>query len=76
MLAGSRNRCGSTCFAPTIAAEYGAPHALAWNIGTTGRMVSVHESDITSGMIVAIECSTSDRCVYSTPFGLPVVPDV
>ena len=42
-LGGSRYGPGNTSFAPTIAAMYGKPHALTWNIGTTGSSVSIAE---------------------------------
>src|SRR6185437_11024335 len=40
---------GKTSFAPFSGAEYGNPHALTWNIGTTGKMVSLAETHIASG---------------------------
>ena len=39
-LTGSRCGPGSTCLAPIIVQVNGKHHALAWNIGTTGRHVS------------------------------------
>ena len=62
--------------APVRNAPYGVPHALAWNIGTTGSSVSRPETSLTSGSAATSECSTSDRCEYTTPLGRPVVPDV
>jgi hypothetical protein len=34
------------------------------------------EQPSASGSADAYECSTVERCEYSAPFGLPVVPDV
>ena len=39
-LSGSRCGPGNTCFAPTRQQVNGKHHAFAWNIGTTGRIVS------------------------------------
>ena len=75
-LTGSSFGPGSTSAAPANAAAYGVPHALAWNIGTTGRIVSRPEIPSVSGSAALSECSTSDRWEYTTPFGRPVVPDV
>src|SRR5262249_797237 len=44
---------GMTSFAPTIAAAYGRPHALTWNIGTTGSSVSRAERFNESGSAIA-----------------------
>jgi len=49
---------------------------LAWNIGTIGRATSRSENPTTSVMSTAIECSTVERWEYTTPLGLPVVPEV
>ena len=39
--AGSALNCpANTCRAPAIVAAYGMPHALAWNMGTTGSTAS------------------------------------
>ena len=65
-----------TSFDPIITAAYGRPHAFAWNIGTTGVIASRSHSPITSASAIPNECSTSDRCEYSTPLGWPVVPVV
>ena len=72
------SRCGpgNTILQPTIAPTYGRPHALTWNIGTTGRMTSRAETFSASGRAAASVCSTVERWLYSTPLGLPVVPDV
>ncbi len=43
-LCGSRCGPGKTCFAPISVQANGKPHALAWNIGTTGRTTSASES--------------------------------
>jgi hypothetical protein len=52
------------------------PQALTWNIGTTGRMLSPAEQFSASGSAAAKVCSTVERWLYSTPLGLPVVPEV
>src|SRR5258708_7110732 len=61
-LGGSRCGPGITIFAPTMTAAKGRPHALAWNIGTTGRIVSrswtCMPEDITSAKV----WSTVERC--------------
>ena len=55
---------------------YGNPHALTWNIGTTGKITSRADRFSVSGSAEVSVCSIVERCAYSTPFGLPVVPDV
>src|SRR5262249_3029655 len=63
-------------FAPPIGAAYGRPHALTWNIGTTGSNESRAERFSASGSAIAKLCSSVERWLYSAPFGLPVVPEV
>ncbi len=43
---------------------YGYPHALAWNIGTTGRITSLSAMPSPSGFPAATPnvCSTVERC--------------
>ena len=65
---------GKTSRAPASAAAYGMPHALAWNIGTTGITASAARRPIASGLSTPSECSTVERCEYTTPLGRPVVP--
>ena len=72
----SRNGPGITSLAPVMAAVYGMPQALTWNIGTMGRITSRVEQFIASGSAAPYECSTMERWLYSAPLGLPVVPDV
>src|SRR3989344_840066 len=67
---------GITSLQPTIAAAYGRPQALTWNMGTTGSTVSVALRHIASGRAAANACSTVERCEYTAPLGLPVVPEV
>jgi hypothetical protein len=67
---------GSTSFAPDIAPAYGIPHAFTWNIGTTSSALSAADRPSPSTEHTANECSTVERCEYSTPLGFPVVPDV
>jgi hypothetical protein len=69
-----RKRPGMIRSAPHSAAAYGSPHALAWNIGTTGRIRSALPTDSESRMQAPTECRVAEQCEYSTPFGLPVVP--
>ncbi len=54
----------------------GSPHAFAWNIGTTGSTVSLSLRPSESARQTVMACKTLDRWLYTTPFGLPVVPDV
>src|SRR5512139_1914283 len=72
------SRCGPgiTSLAPTSGPEYGRPHALTWNIGTTGRMTSRAEQPSESGSALPNACSSVERWLYTAPFGLPVVPEV
>ena len=60
--------------APSIAQVNGRHQALAWNMGTTGSTVS----DSRSPNVIAITNDCMHRLCASrtTPFGLPVVPDV
>src|SRR4051794_11152244 len=69
-----RKRPGITRLAPHRNAAYGIPHALAWNIGTIGRIVSRSLRSRAFGVVAASECRNDDRCEYATPFGFPVVP--
>ena len=65
---------GNTILAPVIAAEYGRPQALTWNIGTTGSTVSRALMLRASGSAPANACNMVERWLYSAAFGLPVVP--
>src|SRR3954463_2121122 len=67
-------RLGMIRSAPAIAAAYGRAPALAWNIGTIGRMRSARLTERVSAKQLPSECSTLERCEYRTPLGLPVVP--
>src|SRR6185437_10153813 len=71
-----RNLPGMINDAPHMNAAYGIPHALAWNIGTMSRTRSRSDRLSAVGVVAASECRYIERCVYATPFGLPVVPDV
>src|SRR5439155_9638949 len=74
---GSALNCpANTSFEPAIAAAYGVPHALAWNIGTTGSTASRSVRPRHDARLIIIECRYCDRWEYTTPFGSPVVPDV
>ena len=48
--------------APAITAAWHRPHALAWNIGTTGMIVSRSETPAASATSEPIECRTVERC--------------
>ncbi|MND93539.1 hypothetical protein D3C80_857270 [compost metagenome] len=52
------------------------PQALAWNIGTTGRITSLGVAPMTVACRPSRVWMKFERCEYSTPFGLPVVPEV
>src|SRR5262245_46816260 len=67
---------GNTSLAPLSGARYGMLQALTWNIGTTGRIDIRAEAAKTSGSEAAYACRIVERWAYSTPFGLPVVPEV
>ena len=55
---------------------YAAPHAFTWNMGTMSRQRSFSHSPMELALVEAIECSHVERCEYTTPLGLPVVPEV
>ena len=59
---GERSGPGNTRFAPAKTAACARPHALAWNIGTTGSTTSASDTAMVSASIVAMECSTVERC--------------
>jgi hypothetical protein len=60
-LSGSSFGPGKTSFAPTAAHECGRPHALAWNIGTTGITVSRAEIPFASVVAATSACNTLER---------------
>jgi hypothetical protein len=49
---------------------------LTWNIGTTGNRLSFADMPAASGWLPLRACRTSERWVFNTPFGRPVVPEV
>ena len=58
-----RNRPGMRRSAPASHAAYGVPHALAWNIGTIGRMRSLVGVGTTAlACPTPIECRNVERC--------------
>ncbi len=67
-------RSGITRSAPHSAAANGSPQALTWNIGTTTSTRSRRERPRLSAISEAVACRQIERCEYSTPLGLPVVP--
>jgi hypothetical protein len=58
---GWRKRCGKMRSAPAAQAEYGMPHALAWNIGTTTRARSSSVQPTFAAAFTAIACSQVER---------------
>ena len=52
---------GKTILAPVMAAEYGRPQALTWNIGTTGSTLSRALMFKASGMAPAQACRMVER---------------
>ena len=69
-----RSGPGITKLAPDATAACARPHALAWNIGTTGKMMSLSRAPSESAVIAPNVCKYVERWLYTTPFGLPVVP--
>ena len=53
---GCRNRSGMIRSAPDMTAAYGRPHALAWNIGTTGSTRSLSHMPKVLPRQTPIEC--------------------
>ena len=47
---------------------------MAWNMGTMTRIRSVSVMPTEEADCSAIVCSQIERCEYTTPLGLPVVP--
>src|SRR5512140_3842377 len=60
---------GNTCFVPIHAAANGIPHALTWNIGTTGITASASRIPRTSAELIARAWRQIPRWEYGTPFG-------
>ncbi len=52
---------GKTMAAPPAGPAWARPHALAWNIGTTGMTTSVSAIPNTLGCTTAMVCSTVER---------------
>ncbi|MBV8976955.1 MAG: hypothetical protein JO261_10035 [Alphaproteobacteria bacterium] len=52
---------GSTSLAPTMGPENAIAQALAWNIGTTGRMASQARNAMASACAAISACSTLER---------------
>ena len=71
---GARFGPGITRVAPLPTAACARPHAFAWNMGTTGSTRSRSDTARLPAATTPKVCSTVDRCVDTTPFGLPVVP--
>src|SRR5450830_1768064 len=65
---------GNTSLAPVMAAEYGKPQALTWNMGTTGNTESRVLMFKASGKAPENACSMVERWLYKAALGLPVVP--
>ena len=73
---GERSGPGITSVAPDATPACASPHALAWNMGTTGKMMSRSDAPRESAIMAPKVCRVIDRCVYTTPLGFPVVPEV
>ena len=71
---GDRSGPGITRSAPAATAAWASPQALAWNIGTTGSTRSASRTPMPSASIAPNVCRNVERCEYTTPLGLPVVP--
>ena len=67
---------GMTSLVPEAGPAKAMPQALAWNMGTTGRITSLGVAPITVAVIAMKVCRKLERCEYSTPLGFPVVPEV
>jgi hypothetical protein len=62
-LGGETSRPANTSLAPTMTPACGMPHALAWNIGTTGRIVSPGPNALPAAEVAASECRNVERWV-------------
>ena len=71
---GLRSGPGMTRSAPQATAAWARPQALAWNMGTTGRIRSDSRAPKPSANIADMVWSMVERWLYTTPLGLPVVP--
>ena len=60
--------------APEATPACARPHEFAWNMGTTGRMTSDSLTPSESAIIAPMVWRYVLRWLYTTPFGLPVVP--
>ena len=67
---------GITSLQPEAGPTKAIPQALAWNMGTTGRITSEVLPPTTEDCSAMKVCRKLERCEYSTPLGLPVVPEV
>ena len=56
-----RSGPGNTMLEPAMAAAWHSPQALAWNMGTTGRITSASDTPSVSVSIAPIECRTVER---------------
>ena len=76
MAAPSMRAPGMTSLVPPAGPAKAMPQALAWNIGTTGRITSLGEAPSTVDCMPSSVWMKFERCEYRTPFGFPVVPEV
>ena len=53
---------GMTRPAPVATAAWARPQALAWNMGTTGRMTSRSDAPRLSAVMAPMVCRNVDRC--------------
>ena len=60
--------------APTAVTAHGKHQPLQWNIGSVHRYADSGDSPATMHSPSAFRYAP--RCVYCTPFGRPVVPEV
>ena len=68
------NRRRHTWVAPTAVTAQGKHHPLQWNMGRVHRYTLAVESPVS--MISPIAFRAAPRWEYTTPLGLPVVPEV
>ncbi|MNT94129.1 hypothetical protein D3C86_1709820 [compost metagenome] len=67
---------GSTNLQPLIAAANGRPQAVPWYSDEHGITQSKADRPNAPLRPAASACSTTERWLYSTPLGSPVVPEV
>jgi hypothetical protein len=63
-----------TCVAATAVTAHGNVHPLQWNMGSVHKYLVSYPIPISMALPRALRYAP--RCVYMTPFGRPVVPEV